>query len=63
VNHWVQQDAPKTVNAMFLAWLAEEPVHEAGGRQLRYRGRDRNRAWFKMTAAVCNLSILYDLDP
>lgn len=27
----------------------------AGGRQLRYRGRQRNRAWFKMAAAVCHL--------
>jgi transposase len=26
-----------------------------GGRQLRYRGRDRNRAWFKITTAVYNL--------
>jgi pimeloyl-ACP methyl ester carboxylesterase len=28
VSHWVQQDAPETVNAM-LAWLADEPVPEA----------------------------------
>jgi hypothetical protein len=27
----------------------------AGGRQLRDRGRERNRAWFKITAAVYNL--------
>ena len=26
-----------------------------GGRQLRYRGRARNRVWFKITAAVYNL--------
>jgi hypothetical protein len=26
----------------------------AGGRQLRDRGRERNRAWFKITAAVYN---------
>jgi transposase len=26
-----------------------------GGRQLRYRGRERNRAWFKITTAVYNL--------
>jgi transposase len=26
-----------------------------GGRKLRYRGRQRNRAWFKITAAVYNL--------
>jgi pimeloyl-ACP methyl ester carboxylesterase len=30
VSHWVQQDAPETVNAMLLAWLADEPVPEAG---------------------------------
>jgi epoxide hydrolase 4 len=29
VSHWVQQDAPETVNAMLLAWLAGEPVPEA----------------------------------
>jgi transposase len=34
----------------------------AGGRQLRYRGRDRNRAWFKMTAAVYNLIRITALD-
>ena len=28
-SHWVQQDAPETVNAMLLAWLADEPVPEA----------------------------------
>jgi transposase len=34
----------------------------AGGRQLRYRGRDRNRAWFKITAAVYNLIRITALD-
>jgi hypothetical protein len=34
----------------------------AGGRQLRYRGRDRNRAWFKMTAAVYKLIRITALD-
>ncbi len=29
ISHWVQQDAPETVNAMLLAWLADEPVPEA----------------------------------
>jgi hypothetical protein len=33
-----------------------------GGRQLRYRGRDRNRAWFKMTAAVYNMIRITALD-
>jgi len=34
----------------------------AGGRQLRYRGRERNRAWFKITAAVYNLLRITTLD-
>ena len=34
----------------------------AGGRQLRYRGRDRNRAWFKMTTAVYNILRITALD-
>jgi pimeloyl-ACP methyl ester carboxylesterase len=29
VSHWVQQEAPETVNAMLLAWLVGEPVPEA----------------------------------
>jgi epoxide hydrolase 4 len=29
VSHWVQQEAPETVNAMLLAWLADEPVPQA----------------------------------
>jgi transposase len=33
-----------------------------GGRQLRYRGRDRNRAWFKITTAVYNLLRITALD-
>jgi hypothetical protein len=33
-----------------------------GGRQLRYRGRDRNRAWFRITAAVYNLIRITALD-
>jgi hypothetical protein len=44
----------------------EEPFGWAktvgGGRQLRYRGRARNRAWFKMTAAVYNLIRIVALD-
>jgi len=34
----------------------------AGGHQLRYRGRERNRAWFKMTAAVYNMIRITALD-
>lgn len=33
-----------------------------GGRQLRYRGRERNRAWFKITAAVYNMIRITALD-
>jgi len=33
-----------------------------GGRQLRYRGRDRNRAWFKIAAAVYNMIRITALD-
>jgi transposase len=33
-----------------------------GGRKLRYRGRERNRAWFKITAAVYNLLRITALD-
>ena len=29
VSHWVQQEAPETVNAMIKAWLAGDPVPEA----------------------------------
>lgn len=34
----------------------------AGGRKLRYKGRDRNRAWFKLTAATYNLIRIAALD-
>ena len=34
----------------------------AGGRQLRYRGRARNRAWFKITTAVYNILRITALD-
>ncbi len=33
-----------------------------GGRKLRYKGRDRNRAWFKMTTAVYNVIRIAALD-
>jgi len=33
-----------------------------GGRKLRYRGRERNRAWFKIIAAVYNLIRITALD-
>ena len=34
----------------------------AGGRKLRYRGRQRNRAWFRLTTAVYNLIRITALD-
>ena len=34
----------------------------AGGRKLRYTGRDRNRAWFLMTGAVYNILRITALD-
>jgi hypothetical protein len=33
-----------------------------GGRKLRYRGRERNRAWFRLTTAVYNLIRITTLD-
>jgi hypothetical protein len=33
-----------------------------GGRKLRYIGRERNRAWFKITAAVYNMIRITALD-
>jgi hypothetical protein len=33
-----------------------------GGRKLRYRGRERNRAWFKITTAVYNMIRIVALD-
>jgi len=29
VSHWVQQEAPETINAMLQAWLSGKPVPEA----------------------------------
>ena len=34
----------------------------AGGRKLRYLGRDRNRAWFLLAGAVYNILRITDLD-
>ena len=33
-----------------------------GGRKLRYRGCRRNRAWFLMTGAACNIIRIAALD-
>jgi pimeloyl-ACP methyl ester carboxylesterase len=32
VSHWVQQEAPETVNAMLEAWLTGKPVPQADAR-------------------------------
>ena len=34
----------------------------AGGRKLRYRGRQRNRAWFRIAAATDNLIRIATVD-
>ena len=34
----------------------------AGGRKLRHKGRDRNRAWYLLSAAACNLVRIARLD-
>jgi epoxide hydrolase 4 len=37
VSHWVQQEAPETVNAMIEAWLLGREVPEAPGAPLRLK--------------------------
>src|SRR5690606_12458934 len=56
-GHLVSQRIRKRVEEPF-GWAKTI----AGGRQLRYRGRQRNRAWFKITAAVYNLIRITALD-
>lgn len=56
-GHLVSQRIRKRVEEPF-GWTKTI----AGGGQLRYRGRERNRAWFKMTAAVYNLIRITALD-
>jgi len=56
-GHQVSQRIRKRVEEPF-GWAKTI----AGGHQLRYRGRQRNRAWFKMTAAVYNLIRITALD-
>ena len=56
-GHAVSQRIRKRVEEPF-GWIKTI----AGGRQLRYRGRQRNRAWFKMTTAVYNLLRITALD-
>jgi transposase len=57
VGHQVSQRIRKRIEEPF-GWTKTI----GGGRQLRYRGRDRNRAWFKITTAVYNLIRITALD-
>jgi transposase len=57
-GHTVSQRIRKRIEEPF-GWIKTI----AGGRKLRYLGRQRNRAWFKITAAVYNLIRITALDP
>jgi hypothetical protein len=56
-GHLVSQRIRKRIEEPF-GWIKTI----AGGRKLRYLGRDRNRAWFKITTAVYNLLRITALD-
>ena len=56
-GHAISQRIRKRIEEPF-GWIKTI----GGGRQLRYRGRDRNRAWFKNTTAVYNLIRIVALD-
>ena len=56
-GHLVSQRIRKRIEEPF-GWIKTI----AGGRKLRYIGKDRNRAWFKITAAVYNLIRITALD-
>jgi transposase len=56
-GHLVSQRIRKRIEEPF-GWIKTI----AGGRKLRYIGRQRNRAWFKLTAAVYNLLRITALD-
>ncbi len=56
-GHIVSQRIRKRVEEPF-GWI--KPI--GGGRKLRYIGRQRNRAWFKIEAAVYNLIRITALD-
>ena len=53
----VSQRLRKRVEEIFGWWKTI-----AGGRKLRYKGRQRNRAWFLLTAATYNLLRITALD-
>jgi transposase len=57
-GHIVSQRIRKRIEEPF-GWIKTI----AGGRKLRYIGQARNRAWFKITAAVYNLIRITALDP
>jgi hypothetical protein len=57
VGHGVSQRIRKRVEEPF-GWIKTVGV----GRKLRYIGHERNRAWFKMEAAVYNLVRICSLD-
>ena len=56
-GHAVSQRIRKRIEEPF-GWIKTI----AGGRKLRYIGRQRNRAWFVMTAAVYNIIRIATLD-
>jgi transposase len=56
-GHQLSQRIRKRVEEPF-GWMKTV----GGGRKLRYIGRDRNRAWFKTTAAVYNVLRITALD-
>ena len=56
-GHTISQRIRKRIEEPF-GWIKTI----AGGRKLRYIGRDRNRAWFKITAAVYNLIRITAID-
>jgi transposase len=56
-GHTVSQRIRKRIEEPF-GWIKTI----GGGRKLRYTGRQRNRAWFKITAAVYNLIRITALD-
>jgi transposase len=56
-GHTISQRIRKRIEEPF-GWVKTI----GGGRQLRYRGRQRNRAWFRITTAVYNLLRITALD-
>lgn len=57
-GHAVSQRVRKRIEEPF-GWMKTI----AGGRKLRYIGRDRNRAWFLMTSSIYNIVRIAALDP